>query len=214
MPSLLIAPSLLSADFGRINEEIASVDALADFLHVDVMDGHFVPNLTLGAPVVKCLKSRVPIECHLMIMNPEKYIEDFVKAGAWRVTVHWEATKDQTASILEEIRALGAGPSLSINPETPLEEIEPYLDQVDMVLIMSVHPGFGGQSFIADVLSKVTRLREFKSDLDICMDGGINAETGLQAVQAGANALVAGSYIFSAPDRAKAIASLRGLGTH
>lgn len=211
MPSLLIAPSLLSADFGRLNEEIASVDTRVDFLHVDVMDGHFVPNLTLGAPVVKCLKSNVPIECHLMITNPEKYLKDFVNAGAWRVTIHWEATKDQTKAVLKKIRDLGASPSLSINPETPLEAIEPYLDQLDMVLIMSVHPGFGGQSFIADVLPKVTRLRELKPDLDICMDGGINAETGLQAVQAGANALVAGSYIFSAPDRESAIESLRAL---
>lgn len=207
--SIKVAPSILSADFGRLNEEIATVDSQVDFLHVDVMDGHFVPNLTLGAPVVKCLKSRVPIECHLMITNPEKYVKDFAEAGAWRITVHWEATKDRTKAVLQQIRDLGVEPSLSINPDTPLEAIEPYLDQVEMVLVMSVFPGFGGQAFIPEVLSKVRQLRAMKPDLDICMDGGINAETGKQSVEAGANALVAGSYIFKAADRAAAIQSLR-----
>jgi ribulose-phosphate 3-epimerase len=207
---LKIAPSILSADFGKLNEEIASVDEHVDFLHVDVMDAHFVPNLTLGAPVVKCLKSRVPMECHLMITNPEKYVEDFAKAGAWMITVHWEATKDKTKEVLEQIRELGVKPSLSLNPDTDVAEIEPYLDLVDMVLVMSVHPGFGGQSFIEEVLTKVTRLRELKPELDICMDGGIKADTGKQAVAAGANALVAGSYIFKAEDRLAAIESLRG----
>lgn len=207
--SIKIAPSILSADFGRLNEEIANVDSQVDFLHVDVMDGHFVPNLTLGAPVVKCLKSRVPIECHLMITNPEKYVKDFAEAGAWRITVHWEATKDRTKAVLQQIRDLGVGPSLSINPDTPLEAIEPYLDQVEMVLVMSVFPGFGGQAFIPEVLLKVRQLRSMKPNLDICMDGGINAETGKQSVEAGANALVAGSYIFKAADRVAAIESLR-----
>jgi len=199
----------LSADFGHLNEEIASVDEHVDFIHVDVMDGHFVPNLTLGAPVVKCLKSRVPIECHLMITNPEKYVEDFAKAGAAMITIHVEATGERTEEVLEQIRALGVKPSLSLNPETPVEIIEPYLDLVDMVLVMSVHPGFGGQSFIAEVLSKVTRIHELKPELDICMDGGINVETGRQSVEAGANVLVAGSYIFGAQDRVRAIEALR-----
>lgn len=209
---LKIAPSILSADFGRLNEEIASVDEHVDFMHVDVMDAHFVPNLTLGAPVVKCIKSRVPLECHLMITNPEKYVEDFAKAGAWMITIHWEATRDKTAEVLKQIRDLGVKPSLSLNPDTDVAEIEPYLDLVDMVLVMSVHPGFGGQSFIAEVLPKVTRIRELKPELDICMDGGIKAGTGAEAVAAGANALVAGSYIFKAEDRLAAIESLRVLG--
>ena len=211
VPLLKIAPSILSADFGKLNEEIATVDEHVDFLHVDVMDAHFVPNLTLGAPIVRCLKSRVPMECHLMITNPEKYVEDFAKAGAWMITIHYEATQERTGEVLEQIRALGVKPSISLNPDTPVSAIEPYLDQVEMVLVMSVHPGFGGQSFIESVLPKVTRIRELKPGLDICMDGGIKAGTGQKALDAGANALVAGSYIFKAEDRLAAIQSLRDL---
>ena len=213
IPPLKIAPSILSADFGKLNEEIASVDEHVDFIHVDVMDAHFVPNLTMGSPVVKCLKSRVPMECHLMITNPEKYVEDFAKAGAAMITIHVEATGDKTGEVLEQIRSLGVKPSLSLNPDTPVEAVEPYLDLVDMVLVMSVHPGFGGQSFIEAVLPKVRRIRELRPELDICMDGGINADTGQQSLDAGANALVAGSYIFKAEDRLRAIESLRKLGT-
>ncbi len=209
--SLKIAPSILSADFGQLNAEIASVDEHVDFIHVDVMDGHFVPNLTLGAPVVKCLKSRVPLECHLMISEPERYIEDFAKAGAWMITIHWEATQENTAEVLKAIRVLGVKPALSLNPPTEIEAIVPYLSLVDQVLVMTVNPGFGGQSFIPEALSKVSWIRERYPELDICMDGGINAETGQQALDAGANALVAGSYIFSAADRVAAINTLRGL---
>ena len=210
---LKIAPSILSADFGRLNEEIASLEEHVDFLHVDVMDGHFVPNLTLGAPVVKCLKSKVPMECHLMITNPEKYIEDFAKAGAWMITVHVEATSmgDRTVEVLNQIKALGVKASLSLNPETSVEAVEPYLDLVDMVLVMSVHPGFGGQVFIHDVLPKVKRIRELRPMLDIGMDGGITAVTGALCVEAGANVLIAGSYIFEADDRITAIRALREL---
>ncbi len=208
---LKIAPSLLAADFGRLNEEIASVEEHADFFHVDVMDGHFVPNLTLGAPVVKCLKSKMPLECHLMITNPEKYVEDFVKAGAWMITVHVEATGEKTAAVLQQIRDLGVRPSISLNPETPVESVEPYLDLVDMVLVMSVHPGFGGQAFIHDVLPKVKRIQELRPMLDIGMDGGVTAVTGALCVEAGANVLIAGSYIFGADDRGTAIRALREL---
>lgn len=219
-PPLKIVPSILSADFGRLNEEIASVEEHVDFIHVDVMDGHFVPNLTLGAPVVKCLKSKVPMECHLMITNPEKYLEDFAKAGAWMITVHVEATaagadakgSDRTAEVLNQIKALGVKASLSLNPETPVETVELYLDMVDMVLVMSVHPGFGGQVFIHDVLPKVKRIRELRPMLDIGMDGGVTAVTGALCVEAGANVLIAGSYIFEADDRVTAILALRELG--
>jgi ribulose-phosphate 3-epimerase len=210
-PPLKIAPSILSADFGKLNEEIATVDDHIDFLHVDVMDAHFVPNLTIGAPVVKWLKTKVPMECHLMITNPEKYLQDFADAGADMITIHWEATRERTPHVLQQIRDLGMKPSLSLNPPTDVSEIESYLNLVDMVLVMTVNPGFGGQSFIGDCLSKVARIRELKPDLDICMDGGIKADTGQLAVDAGANALVAGSYIFKAEDRVAAIRSLRDL---
>lgn len=219
IPPFKIAPSILSADFGRLNEEIASIEDHVDFIHVDVMDGHFVPNLTLGAPVVACLKSKKPMECHLMIEHPEKYVEDFIKAGAWMITIHVEATSakagqagDRTQEVLEQIRVLGGKSSLSLNPETPVEAVEPYLDLVDMILVMSVHPGFGGQSFIHDVLAKVKRLRELRPMLDIGMDGGVTAVTAALCVEAGANVLVAGSYIFEADDRVTAIRALRELG--
>jgi len=207
-----IAPSILSADFGKLNEEIATVDGHSDFLHVDVMDAHFVPNLTLGAPIVKCLKSKVPMECHLMISEPWKYLEDFAKAGAWMITVHVEAAKNAPGgveAVLQQIKDLGVKASLSLNPPTDVSEIEPYLDLLDMVLVMTVNPGFGGQSFIGDCLSKVSRIRELKPDLDICMDGGIKPDTAKLSVEAGANCLVAGSYIFGSEDRKAAIESLR-----
>lgn len=208
---LKIAPSILSADFGKLNEDIALIDAYVDFIHVDVMDGHFVPNLTLGAPVVRCLKSRVPFECHLMITDPEKYLDDFIQAGAWMITVHFEATRDRTSEVLKQIRAMGVKPALSLNPPTDVSAIEPYLDLVDQLLVMTVHPGFGGQAFISECLTKVRRIRDLKPTLDICMDGGINAETGQASLDAGANVLVAGSYIFNANDRLLAIQSLRAL---
>ncbi len=209
--TLKIGPSILSADFGKINEEIATVDEHADFIHADVMDGHFVPNITFGAPVVKYLKSRLPIECHLMIENPEKYVEDFAKAGAWMITIHVEACGENTADVLKQIRDLGVKPAISLNPPTDVAEIEPYLDLVDMVLVMTVNPGFGGQDFMPECLSKVTRIRELKPDLDICIDGGVKAGTGQQCVDAGASMLVAGSYIFKADDRFVAIQSLKNL---
>jgi len=203
-----IAPSILSADFGKLNEEIASVEAYVDLLHVDVMDGHFVPNITIGAPVVSCIKTKLPLDCHLMIMNPEKYVEDFVKAGASSITVHQEACKD-LHEVLTLIHSFGVKAAVSINPATPVEMIEDVLDDVDMVLVMSVNPGFGGQKFIESVPEKIRALRKMKPDLDIQVDGGINAETAKLAAEAGANILVAGSYIFGAKDRKGAIDSLR-----
>ncbi|MFA5842878.1 MAG: ribulose-phosphate 3-epimerase [Candidatus Gracilibacteria bacterium] len=204
-----IAPSILSADFGRMNEEIASVEPFSDLIHVDVMDGHFVPNLTFGAPVVKCFKHTLPLECHLMITNPEKYIKDFAEAGAWMITVHVEVTGDKTSEVLKQIRALGVKPALSLNPPTPIEAVRPYLDEVDMVLVMTVNPGFGGQVFIEDCLAKISTLRQWKPELEIGVDGGINAETARLAVQAGATLLIAGSYVFKAKNRGAAIEDLR-----
>lgn len=209
MPTkILIAPSILSADFGRLNEEIASVE-MADIISVDVMDGHFVPNITVGMPVLKAIKTQLPIECHLMIENPEKYIEEFAKAGASIISVHFEATRENTAQVLTRIRELGCKASLAIKPATDVSEIEAFLPLMDAAVVMSVEPGFGGQSFLPSALPKIRRLRELKPDLDIIVDGGINAETAAQAVDAGANVLVAGSYVFGAQDRAAAIASLR-----
>ncbi|MBT7483911.1 ribulose-phosphate 3-epimerase, partial [Candidatus Peregrinibacteria bacterium] len=185
-----IGPSILSADFGKLNEEVATVDEYADFIHADVMDGHFVPNLTFGAPVVAKLQSKLPVECHLMISEPEKYVEDFVKAGAWMITIHVEACSEKTGEVLEQIRGLGVKVGLSLNPGTKVEEIEPYLDMVDMVLVMTVEPGFGGQSFMHECLNKIKWVREKKPNLAICVDGGVKDDTAKLCVEAGANMLV------------------------
>lgn len=205
---LKIAASILSADFGKLNEEIASVEPFVDMLHVDIMDGHFVPNITIGPPVVRKIKTGLPMDLHLMIENPENYVEEFVKAGAASITVHQEAST-HLHGLIQKIKELGIKAAVSINPGTPLEAIEEVLDDVDMVLIMSVNPGFGGQAFIPSVLDKVVELRGLKDDLDIQMDGGINDKTAGDCIDAGANILVAGSYIFGAEDRKAAVESLR-----
>jgi len=214
--NIKIAPSILSADFGKLNEEIASVESYVDLLHVDVMDGQFVPNITLGAPVVRCIETKLPLDLHLMIEHPENFIEDFVKAATEHgrspkdvsITVHQEACK-HLHRVVQLIKSFGVKAAVSINPGTPLEMIRDVLDDVDMVLIMSVNPGFGGQKFIEHALQKIELLREIKPELDIEVDGGINAETGKRCVEAGANILVAGSYIFGAKDRKLAIEALR-----
>lgn len=206
---LRLAPSILAADFGRLNEEIASVEPFSDIISVDVMDGHFVPNITVGMPVVKCIKTKLPIECHLMIEHPEKYIEEFIKAGAAIVSVHYEAMGEKTGAVLKQIRALGAAPSLAIKPATAVAEIESFLPLMDYAVVMSVEPGFGGQAFMPESLEKIRRLRELKPDLEIIVDGGINAETARLCREAGATVLVAGSYVFGASDRKAALESLR-----
>ncbi|MFH1218405.1 MAG: ribulose-phosphate 3-epimerase [Candidatus Peregrinibacteria bacterium] len=205
-----VSPSILSADFGRLNEEIKSVEDFVDMIHVDVMDGHFVPNITIGAPVVKDLKSKVPINCHLMISDPEKYAGDFVSAGAGRVVFHVEATED-VRGLLEKIRGMGCEAGVSVKPGTPVEGLEEYFDLMDEVLVMTVEPGFGGQKFMGDMMEKVRWLREKGYKGDIGVDGGVNAETGAVCRQAGANLLVAGSYIMKNKDRKGAVLSLRGL---
>lgn len=204
-----IAPSILSADFGKINEEIASVEPYCDWIHLDVMDGHFVPNITIGPCVVSALKTKLPMDCHLMIDNPGKYLESFVKAGVSSLTVHQEATP-HLHGLVQKIKGLGVRAGVSVNPATPVESIKEVLDDVDLVLIMSVNPGFGGQKFIPSALHKISWLRSKKPDLDIEVDGGINEVTAKQCVEAGANVLVSGSYIFKSGDRIKAIKSLRG----
>ncbi len=213
---VIIAPSLLSADFGRLAEEVKAVEqAGADWLHVDVMDGHFVPNITIGPLVVKALKkyAAIPLDVHLMIENADQYIPDFAKAGADIITVHYEACPHLHRTI-GLIKSLGKKAGVSINPHTPPSALEEILPDIDLILIMSVNPGFGGQSFIESTLDKAARLREVIDDnefeIDLEMDGGIKPENAAIVRDAGVNALVAGSAVFGADDYAKVIAALRG----
>ncbi len=203
-----IQPSILAADFGKLDEDIVSVEEHIDGIHFDVMDGHFVPNLTVGAPVLKCLKTKLPVDAHLMVTNPEDLIEDFAKAGAVMLSFHIEVT-DNPLEIIQKIKDNGMKAGIALNPDTEFEAIENILNELDYVLIMSVFPGFGGQKFIPEVVGKIRKIREARPDIDIQIDGGINGETAKIAKEAGANWLVAGSYIFGAEDRKKAVASLR-----
>lgn len=208
---LKIAPSILSSDFGRLNEEIASIEPYADWVHVDVMDGHFVPNLTFGAPVVRKIKSKLPLDCHLMVENPGNYVDAFKEAGAYMVTVHYEACP-HLHRVIQQIKDAGMRSGVSLNPATPVSVLEDILGELDYVLIMSVNPGFGGQKFIHQAVEKVRKLRAMAPDLEIGVDGGINAETAKLVVDAGATVLIAGSYIFGSDDRVAAIESLRAAG--
>ena len=208
----LIAPSILSADFARLGEDVEKVLAAgADVVHFDVMDNHYVPNLTFGAGICKALKNygiKAPIDVHLMVSPVDRMIGDFLEAGADIITFHPEAT-DHIDRSLQLIKAGGAKAGLVFNPATPLHYLDYVLDKVDQILLMSVNPGFGGQKFIREALPKIAELRTMKPQIDIEVDGGINAETAQECIQAGANILVAGSYIFGAKDRQKAIESLK-----
>ena len=207
---ILIAPSLLSADFGRLAEEIREVEkGGCDLLHLDIMDGHFVPNLTIGPPVVRSVRrvTKLPLDAHLMIEEPIRYVEDYRKAGADWITIHVEAT-DKVAKTLEAIAKLGAKVGISLRPKTPLEAILPFLSKLHLVLVMTVEPGFGGQSFMPGMLEKVRTLRSKFKGL-ISVDGGINAQNAADCLKAGADILVAGTAIFGEPDRTAAILNLR-----
>ena len=208
----LIAPSILSADFSKLGEEIHAVEkAGADWIHVDVMDGHFVPNLTIGAPVVKSLRpvTKLPLDVHLMIETPERFVESFVAAGADYLTIHVEATQDPRA-VIEQIRSLGCKPGITLRPATSVDELEPFLELVDLVLVMTVNPGFGGQSFMEDQVIKIQQLKKRLGDLGssalIEVDGGINEQTAKKCRDA--DVLVAGSYVFK-NDYTRAIETLK-----
>ncbi len=212
--SIIISPSILSADFANLERDIKIVeDNGADWIHVDVMDGHFVPNITIGVPVVKSLKkiTKLPLDVHLMIENLDKYIEPFAKAGADILTFHYEAVKEnEIAELIKKIKSYGIKAGISIKPKTRPDALLPYLDIVDMVLVMTVEPGFGGQSFMGDCAEKIKFIKQNASDdLIIQVDGGINAQTGKICKDFGANSLVAGSYIYGADDIAQAINSLK-----
>ena len=218
MEKVIIAPSILAADFSRLAEEIHRVEAAgADWIHCDIMDGHFVDNISFGPDVVRLVRKEtsLPLDVHLMIEHADHYVPRFVKAGANSITVHVEPeAKHHVLKTLRKIRDAGCRVGLTLNPETSFEMIEPFLGKVDMLLIMTVHPGFGGQPFRADQMEKVRRTAKWnqsgKHTVDIEVDGGINPETARISVENGANVLVAGTAIFRSRDYAKAIRELRG----
>ncbi len=209
---VLISPSILSADFGHLQDEVDSVESSADALHFDVMDGHFVPNLSFGAPVGKCIRTKLPLDVHLMVTNPADRIAEFAAIHCKNITFHAEVVKGTPArrKLIETIRGTGALSGIAINPATPLSEIDDVVKDVDLILVLSVVPGFGGQAFMPQVLTKVRALREKSPKLMIQIDGGIDEETAKLARDAGADNLVAGKTIFSAKDREAMIRALRG----
>lgn len=215
-----IAPSILAADFGALRDELASIEAAgADWVHVDVMDGRFVPNITIGPLVVDAVRrcTALPLDVHLMIVEPERYVADFVRAGASTLGIHVETCPHLHRSVAQ-IREAGARASVVLNPATPASSVEPVLGDVDQVLVMTVNPGFGGQKFIESTLSKIETLRrwidERELDVDLEVDGGVGPETIARVARAGANVFVAGTAVFGAPDRAAAIAALRRAARH
>jgi len=213
-----IAPSILAANFAKLGEEVLEVEkAGAELIHIDVMDGHFVPNITMGPIVVEALRplTKLPLDVHLMIENADRYIEAFAKAGADYITVHVEASPHLHRTI-QLIRSFGVKPGVVLNPHTPIESIQHVLEDIDMVLFMTVNPGFGGQKFIHSVVPKVKQLadliKERNLSIEIEIDGGINAETIIPCVEAGATIFVAGSAIYNAPDKGQALQDIKNAG--
>ncbi|KAB2337463.1 ribulose-phosphate 3-epimerase [Cytobacillus depressus] len=211
-----VAPSILSADFSKLGEEIKDVErGGADYIHVDVMDGHFVPNITIGPLIVEAIRpvTDLPLDVHLMIENPDQYIEAFVKAGADYITVHVEACRHLHRTV-HYIKSFGIKAGVVLNPATPVSAIEHIIEDVDMVLLMTVNPGFGGQKFISSVLPKISAVKKMADEkglnIEIEVDGGVNVETAKLCIEAGANVLVAGSAVYNEKDRGKAIAAIKG----
>ena len=216
--SVIVAPSILAADFSRLAEEVHAIEkAGADWIHCDVMDGHFVDNISFGPMIVDLVRkqTKLPLDVHLMIQHADHYLARFVKAGATSINIHVEPeAKHDVAKTLSAIRDAGCRAGLAFNPATPFEKVEPFLDKIDILLVMTVHPGFGGQPFRPEMMAKVKRAREWQKSheapLDITVDGGINSETARLSIQNGANVLVAGTSIFHAKDYTGAIRELRG----
>jgi len=214
MGRVIVAASILAADFSRLGDEIRRVEAAGtDWIHCDIMDGHFVDNISFGPEVVARVRglTSLPLDVHLMIEHPDHYVPRFIKAGANSITVHVESeAKHSVAKTLQQIQEAGCRAGLSLNPETAFDLVEPFLNKIDMLLVMTVHPGFGGQPFRADQMQKVKRARSLNSRIDIEVDGGINAETARLSIENGANVLVAGTSIFHSKDYTTAIRELRG----
>ena len=218
MPKIIVAPSILAADFSNLAAEVRKVEeAGADWIHCDIMDGHFVDNISFGPMVVEVVRkqTKLPLDVHLMIEHADHYVPRFLNAGANSITVHVESeSKHDIGKTLQQIRDAGCRVGLTLNPATSFDLLEPFLDKIDMLLVMTVHPGFGGQSFRAEQMAKVKRAAEWNKSrdrkIDIEVDGGINADTARVSIQNGANVLVAGTSIFRAADYAKAIRDLRG----
>jgi len=214
MQRIIVAPSVLAADFSRLGDEIHRVEAAgADWIHCDIMDGHFVDNISFGPEIARIIRglTSLPLDVHLMIEHAQHYVPRFVKAGANSITVHVEPhAKHDVEKPLQQIRDSGCRAGLTLNPETPFDLIEPLLHKIDILLVMTVHPGFGGQSFRTDQMHKVKRARSLNRNLDIEVDGGINPDTAKLSIENGANVLVAGTSIFRSKDYAKAIGELRG----
>ncbi|HLC74325.1 MAG TPA: ribulose-phosphate 3-epimerase [Candidatus Nanoarchaeia archaeon] len=208
MAHIKIYPSLLAANLGKLNDEVKEVEPFADALHIDVMDGHFVPNIAMGPSLVSYIKTALPLDIHLMVEHPRQFVAAYAKIGASRMTFHIEA-KDDPKETIADMRKHGCKAAIALNPATPLEKILPFIDTVDMVLGMSVVPGFAGQQFMPDVLEKVRELRRLRPLLDIQIDGGINKSNIARAVEAGANVIVAATAIFRHADRGEAIKELR-----